>query len=160
MTRGTQRLVGSRRALDTAQAKLRNLTIVSPRVNRHQKRGKYAGARVPDRNRCWFAGRVIEVRRAYRLTTNRREAAALDRILARCDKPELEPVVGTLQSPSGLVPGSRSAAGGDALALNDDNRNGRVACKEARRHEAAPVPRSHPAYRFMRNADNDGIVCE
>ena len=48
----------------------------------------------------------------------------------------------------------------DALRLYDDNRNGRITCSEARRHGIAPVPRSHPAYRFMRDGDGDGIVCE
>ena len=32
--------------------------------------------------------------------------------------------------------------------------------QEARRHGIAPVPRSHPAYRYMRDADRDGVVCE
>ena len=49
---------------------------------------------------------------------------------------------------------------GDALALWDDNGNGRITCAEARRHGIAPVHREHPAYPYMRDADNDGIVCE
>ena len=53
-----------------------------------------------------------------------------------------------------------SAVGGDALARYDDNRNGRITCKEARRHGIAPVLRSHPAYRYMRDGDGDGVVCE
>ena len=48
----------------------------------------------------------------------------------------------------------------DALALYDDNNNGRITCKEARAHGIAPVPREHPAYQYMRDADNDGVVCE
>ena len=44
--------------------------------------------------------------------------------------------------------------------LYDDNANGRITCAEARRHGVAPVPRSHPAYRFMRDGDGDGVVCE
>ena len=48
----------------------------------------------------------------------------------------------------------------DALALYDDNNNGRITCKEARAHGIAPVPREHPAYQYMRDADNDGLVCE
>ncbi|MDE0382165.1 MAG: excalibur calcium-binding domain-containing protein, partial [Rhodospirillales bacterium] len=48
----------------------------------------------------------------------------------------------------------------DALALYDDNGNGRITCKEARRHGIAPVPRGHPAYEFMRDGDKDGVVCE
>ena len=47
-----------------------------------------------------------------------------------------------------------------ALALYDDNRNGMITCKEARRHGIAPVTRSHPAYKFMRDADGDRVVCE
>ena len=37
---------------------LRNLTLASPRVNRHEKRGKDAAQWVPARNRCWFAARA------------------------------------------------------------------------------------------------------
>lgn len=50
----------------------------------------------------------------------------------------------------------------DALALWDDNGsgNGRITCPEARAHGIAPVPRGHPAYRFMRDGDGDGVVCE
>ena len=31
---------------------------------------------------------------------------------------------------------------------------------EARRHGIAPVPKGHPAYRWMRDGDGDGVVCE
>ena len=50
--------------------------------------------------------------------------------------------------------------GGNALALYDDNNNGRITCAEARRHGIAPVPSSHPAYQYMDDRDDDGIVCE
>ena len=55
---------------------LRNLTLASPRVNRHEKSGHDASEWAPARNRCWYAARVVEVRRAYRLTIDRHEAAA------------------------------------------------------------------------------------
>lgn len=139
---------------------LRNLTLASPRVNRYQKSGKDAAEWAPDRNRCWFAGRVLEVRRAYGLTVDRREAAALDSILSSCESTALEPVVCVAPSASGTASSSAPVSGTDALTLYDDNRNGRITCKEARRHGIAPVPRSHPAYRFMRDGDGDGIVCE
>ena len=138
----------------------RNLTLTSPRVNRLEKSGKDAAEWVPDRNRCWFAARVLEVRRAYGLTIDRREAAALDRILAACESAALEPVVCAAPSGSASVPGRASAAGDGALARYDDNRNGMITCKEARRHDIAPVSRSHPAYRYIPNADGDGVVCE
>ena len=54
----------------------------------------------------------------------------------------------------------RGAGADDVLARYDVNRNGRITCKEARRHGIAPVPRSHPAYRYMRDGDGDGVVCE
>ena len=136
----------------------RNLTLASPRVNRHEKSGKDAAEWVPERNRCWFAARVLEVRRAYGLTIDRREAAALDRIFAACESTALDPVVCAV--PSGSSGGVGGVAGDDALARYDDNRNGAITCAEARRHGIAPVPRSHPAYRYMRDGDADGVVCE
>ena len=50
--------------------------------------------------------------------------------------------------------------GMDALALWDDDGNGRITCAEARRHGIAPAPRGNPAYRFMHDGDGDGVVCE
>ena len=132
---------------------LRNLTLASPKVNRFEKSGKDASEWVPDRNRCWFAGRVVEVRSAYGLTIDRREAAALERILARCESTALEPVVCVVPSGSAAGAASVPAASDDALALYDDNGNGSITCPEARKHGIAPVPRSHRAYQFMRDAD-------
>ena len=40
---------------------------------RNQKSGKDAGEWLPDRNQCWFAERVLDVKRAYGLTVDRRE---------------------------------------------------------------------------------------
>ena len=48
----------------------------------------------------------------------------------------------------------------DALVMYDDNGNGRITCKEARRHGIAPVPEDHPAYPYMHDRDGDGVVCE
>ena len=56
-------------------------------------------------------------------------------------------------------PAGQSGQSG-ALGLYDDNGNGRITCAEARRHGIAPVPRDHPAYRYMRDGDGDGVVCE
>ena len=36
----------------------------------------------------------------------------------------------------------------------------RISCAEARNHGIAPVRRGHPAYQYMNDADNDGVVCE
>ena len=139
---------------------LRNLTLASPRVNRQQKSGKDAGEWTPKRNRGWFAGRVIAVERAYGLTVDRREAAALERILRGCANTAMEPKVCRTETTSVRRKTRGTGGGDDALARYDDNRNGRITCKEARRHGIAPVPRSHPAYRYMRDGDGDGGVCE
>ena len=138
---------------------LRNLTLASPRVNRHQKSGKDAGEWVPDRNRCWFAGRVLDVKRAYRLTVDRREATALEQILRGCASTAMEPMV-CRAAPASAGSTGRATGGDDVLSRYDDNRNGRITCKEARQHGIAPVRRSHPAYRYMRDGDGDGVVCE
>ena len=68
---------------------IRNLTLSAPHLNRNLKGAKDAADWTPDENRCWFAWRVIDVRRAYSLTIDRREADALDAILAAC--PESSP---------------------------------------------------------------------
>ena len=94
-------------------------------------------------NRCWFAGRVVAVKRKYRLTVDRREAAALERVLSACRSTDM--VFATSRStpaPARPKPRPPSASGDtvDALRLYDDNGNGRITCREARRHGNATVP--------------------
>ena len=141
---------------------LRNLTLASPTVNRHLKSGKDAGEWLPDRNRCWFAARIVEVRRAYGLTIDRREADALERILVQCATTAMEPMVCDTSTERDPDRGANPVPDGDgsALALYDDNCDGRIICKEARRHGIAPVRRDHAAYRYTRDGDGDGAVCE
>ena len=142
---------------------LLNLTLASPEVNRCNPGGKCANDAaewLPQQNQCWFAGRVVEVRRKYHLTIDRREADALDRVLAACPStamigPEDDFAVGT--PPDETPP---ELPEDDPLTLWDDNGNGRITCAEARRHGIAPVPRNHPAYPFMHDGDGDGVVCE
>ena len=131
---------------------LLNLTLASPSVNRNQKRDHDDAEWLPDRNRCWFADRVVAVRQKYGLTIDQREAAVLDRVLSTCSSTEL----------SMLADGTAPAAvrTNDSIAQWDDNGNGRVSCAEARAHGIAPVSRDHPAYPFMRDGDGDGVVCE
>ena len=79
-------------------------------------------------------------------------------MLAGCSSTEL---VFHRGAPAPPAPRAASTAStGDPLAFYDDNANGRITCAEARRHGIAPVPRSHPAYRYMRDGDGDGVVCE
>ena len=66
---------------------LLNLTLASPEMNRCGKSGKcaYDAAQwLPPMNQCWFAARIVAVRLKYRFTVDRREAAALERVLSGC----------------------------------------------------------------------------
>ena len=142
---------------------LLNLTLASPSVNRHQKSGKDAAEWLPELNRCWYAARIVQVKREYGLTVDPREA---DRRLmpfcpaARRSSWSSSPLP---RRPSRhLLPSRRTASPSntDPLSMYDDNGNGRITCAEARSHGIAPVRRDHPAYQYMRDGDGDGIVCE
>lgn len=143
-----------------AQTKLRfvddldNLTVATPEVNR-AKGARDAGEWAPEHNRCWFAATVTEVKRKYRLSVDEREKAALDEMLAGCGRE----VAMRYPVERGGSAGPEAEDGEDALARYDDNGNGRITCKEARRHGIAPVMKGHPAYPFMRDANKDGRVC-
>ena len=141
---------------------LLNLTLASPGVNRHQKSDKDAAEWLPDLNQCWFADRVIRVRQEYDLTIDQIEADALDAVLSGCSSFEMVVVSATEQVSPTLTPTptAGSASGVDALAMWDDNGNGRISCAEARNHGIAPVRRGHPAYPYMNDRDGDGVVCE
>ena len=139
---------------------LLNLTLAAPEVNRCGAGGKcgYDSAEwLPPMNRCWFAARIVSVKRKYALSIDRREAAILERVLSGCASTNM--IVTDTDGPT-VSPRSATAATSDALRLYDDNRNGRITCKEARSHGIAPVPRSHPAYALMYDRDGDGVVCE
>ena len=109
---------GTRRRFATD---LLNLTLASPSVNRNQKRDHDAAEWLPDRNRCWFADRVVAVRQKYGLTIDQREAAALDRVLSTCSSTELSmladgtapsapPSARTTASPNGTTMGTAVSA--------------------------------------------------
>ena len=130
-------------------------------MNRRQKSGKDAAEWIPEKNRCWFAHRVLEVRLAYELTIDRREAAALEQVLQSCASAAMEPIVCPAKTgPSNEAGGGAREGASDVLARYDDNGNGRVTCKEARRHGIAAGHRGHPVYPYMGDADGDGVVCE
>ena len=64
-----------------------NLTLASPRVNRHQKVDKDAGEWLPEINREWYAETVIRVKRRYRLSIDATERDGLASVLDRCPIP-------------------------------------------------------------------------
>ena len=143
---------------------LRNLTLASPKVNGYEKRGKDAAEWIP-RPEQVLVRREGRLRSAWRMASSidRREAAGARRHPFRVRRPRCSsPCCLLLCLPSsGAGAAFRPCGRGRcARALYDDNGNGRITCAEARRHGIAPVPRSHPAYRYMRDGDGDGVVCE
>ena len=137
-----------------------NLTLASLSVNRHQKVAKDPNEWLPDLNQCWYVDRVVQVRRKYQLTINQAEAEAIDRVLAGCESTEMVFLAQGASTTTAATPTPTEAPEMDALAMYDDNGNGRITCAEALAHGIAPVRRGHPAYEFMRDADGDGVVCE
>lgn len=135
-----------------------NLTLASPEVNRcgdGGKCGRDAAEWMPQRNKCWFASRVLKVKLKYDLSVDQAEASALEAVLSSCESMELifYPAI-TLKSDE------ESHQNLNTLELYDSNRNGRITCSEARAHGIAPVTSSHPAYEHMSDGDADGVVCE
>lgn len=128
---------------------LRNLTLASPRLNRYEKRARDAAEWLPDRNRCWFAHRVVEVRRAYSLTIDRREADALDAVLTDCRDSKMTVYV------SDRFPATRV---GD---VEEEEKCGPYKnCTELRKDHPRGVPRDHCAYQSSMDRDQDGRACE
>lgn len=138
---------------------LLNLTLASPTVNRcgdNGKCGKDAGEWLPQKNRCWFANRVVEVKLKYALSVDRREVETLDSVLRNCTSTEMivyEPAEESIKT-------TRNVSKSAPLLMYDEDNNGRITCKEAIRNGIAPVRRSHPAYSYMNDRDGDGVVCE
>ena len=135
-----------------------NPTLASPSVNRHQKSDKDPAEWLPALNECWYVDRVVQVRRKYQLTID--QAEAIDRVMAGCESTEMIVRAPGTSSAATSTPTPTPAGVVDALAMYDDNGNGRITCAEARAHGIAPVHRGDPAYEFMRDADGDGVVCE
>ncbi len=138
---------------------LLNLTLAAPEINRCGTQGKCgldAHEWLPPKNQCWFANRVVQIKTKYKLSVDAAEARVLETVLANCDSTEL------VYYPRG---NSQESAISEPILITaldkyDDNRNGRISCAEARAHGIAPVKREHAAYDFMRDGNNDGVVCE
>ncbi len=145
---------------DRFAADLLNLTLASPSVNRHQKVDKDAAEWLPDMNQCWYVDRVVQVRLEYGLTIDQAEADAIDEVLSTCESTEMVVLEPTNTGTSKATPTPSPTADVDALAMYDDNNNGRISCAEARAHGIAPVRRGNPAYQYMNDRDGDGVVCE
>lgn len=144
----------------TFASDLLNLTLAAPKVNRCSETGKCgldAGEWLPEKNKCWFANRIVQVKQKYKLSIDPKEYRSLKSVLSNCDSTDMVFHPRAINQP---VMDHSSAQVSNALALYDDNRNGKISCKEARAHNIAPVYRSHSAYKYMNDRDQDGVVCE
>ena len=75
-------------------------------------------------------------------------------------RPEAAPTCMPLDTGDHCTNGRMPAPRRNGRARYDDNGNGRITRKEVRRHCISTVRRDHPAYRYMRDGDGDGIVYE
>ena len=154
-----------------------NLTFAPPWLNRDVKGARDLAEWLPDVNECWYANRIVMVKRKYGLSMDADEARVARRLLHDCETfamfvpditatptstpaPTSTPTITPTPGPGSPTPAPTAENGSDALALYDDNGNGRISCAEARAHDIAPVRSGHPAYEYMRDPDGDGVVCE
>ena len=102
-----------------------NLTLAAPEVNRCGTGGK-CGFDIaewqPAINKCWFAARVVAIKRKYGLSVDLREAAALERVLAGCDSTAM---IVTHAAGTTAAPRDAPAASSDALRLYASSRKKR-----------------------------------
>ena len=122
------------------------LTLAGRGLNQ-AKRDCDAATWIPLLNRCWFATRVLQVRKRYELTIDKSERDALDAILSDC-KPEHLSMGRTLEP--AVAP----------LVKWDADWNGQINCDELRRKGVeTPIGPDHEAYPFVSDADCDGKMC-
>lgn len=66
---------------------LLNLTLAAPKINRCGRYGKCgldAGEWLPEKNKCWFAARIVAIKTKYALSVDQAEAVALEGVLSQC----------------------------------------------------------------------------
>ena len=68
---------------------LDNLTLPAPRLNRYQKVAKDPAEWLPEKNRCWYVAKYIEIKRKYGLTMDAAEAAAILKVYESCGSFEM-----------------------------------------------------------------------
>lgn len=138
-----------------------NLTLASPEVNRCGKGGKCgfdAAQWLPEKNKCWFANRTVQIKAKYELSVDRAEARSLEAVLSNCASVEMQFFTADENSQTTVVQGNvlqhpspktttMPGVENETLALYDTNGNGRITCAEAREHGIAPVTKGSPAYR-------------
>ena len=137
---------------------LLNLTLASPALNRREKVAFDAAEWLPDRNRCWFAQRVVDVRLEYGLTIDQAEADALDGILTNCRSTEIScdltrPLPVAAHPPIQTFPNCNAMRqAGWTRGVNRGGGTYQAAWDEAEKRTYA--------LNTARDRDNDGHACE
>ena len=125
---------------------LLNLTLAAKGLNR-AKGECDAASWLPPRNRCWFARRVLEVRRKYKLTIDRAEADALEAILSGCEPHE--EFMHCVAIPRAKV-----------LGEWDTDDSGQLSCRELKAAGvSSPIDPAHRAWPFVKDGNCDGTAC-
>ena len=62
-----------------------NLTLAEPTINRREKKGHDAGEWMPENNKCWYANKIIEVKKFYNLSVDLKELIVLEKTISECE---------------------------------------------------------------------------
>ena len=73
---------------------IRNLALASPEVNRFQKAGHDAANWLPEKNKCWYAKKVIDIKMAYNLSVDSNELISLEKALSDCSSFDMDIPIG------------------------------------------------------------------
>ena len=68
---------------------LDNLTLAAPHLNRYKKAAKDPAEWLPDKNRCWYVAKYIEIKKKYSLTMDVAEAAVIQKVYESCKSFEM-----------------------------------------------------------------------
>ena len=129
---------------------LLNLTLASPRVNRHEKKAKDLAEWLPAMNQCWYVNRVVEVKKKYDLTMDSAEAQKAQEIWCSCTDFTIQfttPPSSTPSPPNGCDPHGPDLDCGDFSTHREAQ-----AC-----FIAAGGPDRDP---HRLDGDGDGLACE
>lgn len=72
------------------EADMLNLTLATPSLNRYQKVAKDFAEWKPPQNGCWYAWRIVEVKKKYDLSVDHSEKTALRQFLMSCDNVQMK----------------------------------------------------------------------
>ena len=68
---------------------IRNLTLAPPTLSQNKKAGRDISVWLPEKNKCWFAKKIVEIKKAYDLTVDLDELTVLEKIISKCVSFEL-----------------------------------------------------------------------